>query len=401
MSMPATIGHSRHGQAGFTLLELTVVLGLLAAFTLFLIQILIGGVRLFDEGETGQALADRANVAADGVSAALDSMIGPERESFEPGPPDARLLVQWVPLALNTEKPLAVVQAVRATVALRPLDEEQLLARSLLPKAIATAATGGDEDVQARLEELLVQAPRTGRGAMLLLPWPAPGDPEGAFLDLRRGLFLPDAEVAVDKQRSVSLIEEPELTEGGITPELILQNSEPIVSNLLHVELALWSQNTRGWDGAASDGGPEWVWDSARAGWLAVHDDPRQRFSLDVGPASAENTADDVFPRWLRVTLVVAAQNAEARLADEINDAATELRVIDDQGLVDVEAGTLVKIGSEWLRVGAIDGRKVSGLKRAQRGTAARGHPLGARLWIGRTVVLTLRLPHGRDDWNG
>ena len=34
--------------AGFTLLELTVVLGLLSAFTLFLIQILLGGVELFE-----------------------------------------------------------------------------------------------------------------------------------------------------------------------------------------------------------------------------------------------------------------------------------------------------------------------------------------------------------------
>ena len=37
-------------EAGFTILELTVVLGLLGGFLVFLLQILSTGVELFDEG---------------------------------------------------------------------------------------------------------------------------------------------------------------------------------------------------------------------------------------------------------------------------------------------------------------------------------------------------------------
>jgi prepilin-type N-terminal cleavage/methylation domain-containing protein len=387
-------------QAGFTLLELTVVLGVLAAFTLFLIQILIGGVELFDEGESGQTMADRTNVAAQSTREALESMVGPVRPSFERGPPDARLLVQWTPLGLVQDEPAALVQALRSTVALDPVTEDRLLARVLREQAVASAASGSDDAVGARLAELVAAAPRTGRGGMLLLPWPA-GDADGALLDLRIGRFLPGERIAVDRRRSVSLIDVADLRDDPVSAELLRAHTELLASGLLHVEFRMWSQYTRDFEGRPGENGPEWVWDSARAGLLAEHEDPRQRFSLDLGPASLEDATDDVHPRWLRVTLVVAQEPAEARLAEELSVAGTELRLIESDALPELTAGSHLKIGGEWLRVGSAAGTRVSGLRRGERNTKPRPHRFGAPVRIGRTVELTLRVPHGKDDWNG
>src|SRR6185369_15768265 len=88
-------------QHGFTLLETMIVLGLLTAFCLSLTQILRLSVTLFDEGESGQDLADRAQAAGSATADLVLAMIGPVRD-LEPGQsPEARLLVQRVPLGLE------------------------------------------------------------------------------------------------------------------------------------------------------------------------------------------------------------------------------------------------------------------------------------------------------------
>ena len=53
----------RRHAAGFTLIELLVVMGILTGFLLMLAQLVDGGLRLFGEGELGQALADRTSAA--------------------------------------------------------------------------------------------------------------------------------------------------------------------------------------------------------------------------------------------------------------------------------------------------------------------------------------------------
>ena len=97
---------SRGAAAGFTILELTVVLGLLAAFMVFLIQLMTTGVELFDEGEEGQELSDLANTAGGAVRETMADLAGPRRSAFEPGKPDARLLVQWYASAKGASEKL-------------------------------------------------------------------------------------------------------------------------------------------------------------------------------------------------------------------------------------------------------------------------------------------------------
>ena len=50
-------------QAGFTLIELVVVMGILAGFLVMLVQLVDTGLRMFGEGELGQQFADRTSRA--------------------------------------------------------------------------------------------------------------------------------------------------------------------------------------------------------------------------------------------------------------------------------------------------------------------------------------------------
>jgi hypothetical protein len=388
---------SRRTMQGFTLLELTVVMGLLAGFLLFLTQLLSGGVSLFQEGETGQELADVANVAARAAEESLGDMIGPAHESYEPGPPDARLLLQWVPLGLAQQAGTARVQALRATVRLDPWQEEDLL-RALYHK-VAEEAPGSraPEEVEKRLAELVDAAPRRGRGDMLLLPWPA-GDPEGAFLELRRAVLLPGQTIEVGAQRRLALFDVEQLEQ--LPAQTVRGLSTPVATGLLHFELAFWSQLTRKWEALPAEGGPESVWDSARAGWLSADTTPGSRFTLDRIPGTLLDTTDDVFPRRLRVTLVVDRSGPEALLAEPMGPEAVEATLISIDRLPGIEEASFVKIGDEWVRHAGVSGNSLTGLRRGERHTPATAHPQGTKVRIGKTVELFVELAHGRDCWN-
>ncbi|MEM7198972.1 MAG: hypothetical protein AAF628_01820 [Planctomycetota bacterium] len=389
---------------GFTMLELTVVLGLLGGFMLFLVQILDTGVTLFDEGAQGQELADLSNAAAEGTRDSLTAMAGPGREAYDDGRPGARLLVQWVPFGLvvaagGAEETTTKVQAVRATVHLSPHEEEALLRGRLAERAAASASSPSPADVETRLRELLAEEPRRGRATMLLLPWPAP-ERDGAFLELRRGLWLWGDTIALDRRREVDVWDLDQL-EGQALPEgFIVANTEVVASDLLHFEVAMWSQYTDSFERPTGERGPERVWDSARAGLLSAGEDPERRFSLDLFADSLEDATDDVFPRWLQVTLVVASGAREAVLSEDLSASGSALRVITAQRLADRNSG-FVKVGTEWLRYGALNGEVFSGLVRGQRHTPARAHPAGTRVHTGKTMVMQIPLAHGRDAWNG
>ena len=124
-------------QRGFTLLELVVVMGILSGFLMLLVQFLDSGVQLFDEGETGQALADRAESARTSVERELRSLRGPGLD-IENGKPNDRLLVQMLPLGLPARStpsdPRGLV--LRAAVHLSPLHEERIRHDAMLLRAV-------------------------------------------------------------------------------------------------------------------------------------------------------------------------------------------------------------------------------------------------------------------------
>lgn len=399
--------HDRR-QSGFTLLELVVVMGLLTIFAAFLIQLMSTSVGLFQQGERGQDLSDRADAAARALEQPIQDMLGPSGLDAASHEPTARMLVQWVAAVgsgsgSGTVAAAAVprVQALRALVRVDDRTEERLLRPALMEEAKASAAGKTQAAIEERLAELVAEAPRAGRAAMLLVARPA-GDPEGAFFSVRRLLQLPGQRIAVDRRRDVDLMQVAEVGSADLPWPVVDQASESIAEDVIHIEFALWSQFTRGWDQRIGDGGPEFCWDSARAGLFGESQDPREMFGLDVGPASLTDLTDDVYPRWVKITFVVAAPiGSEAILAGDLRAGDRNVDVIDEARLPDPKDSPFVKIGREWVRVGALVGPSLRGLLRGQRGTKAIDHRAGTRVRVGRSVELFVRVAHGRDCWNG
>lgn len=382
----------RSRQRGFTLVETLVVTGLLAGFLVFLVQLLNSGIGLFQEGDEGQELSDRAHAASEAVRTTLAAMAGPTGDGASGDSQGVRLLVTRAPLGFDPAK--GDVQVLRSTVHVDPREEEALAERAKRERGPAG---------RAEEEDALEAATRRGLGTLLFLPWPA-GDAEGAYLELRRGVFLQGEGVPLRDGGSMEVIDLQPLDGETFPPALVQARTRPVATGLLHVEMAFWSQFTRDWQSTSPGSGPESVWDSARAGLFLGEKDDARRFALDIGPQAKDDPALHVWPRWIRVTVVVdrgPGAIAPGILAEEVGPASTTLRVRNDRDLPDPEEVQYLKLGGEWIRCTQRDGPILRGVQRGLRGTKAATHAVGTRLRYGRTQVFYLRVPHGKDSWNG
>lgn len=386
--------------AGFTLVELMVVMGILSGFLLLLVQFVDTGVRLFDEWEQGQALADRAEAARVAVERELRAL-QTTSGAIEPGLPAERLLAQWLPIGLPARPrptdPRATL--LRATVQLDPEVELRLLeARALFEAAQELGFDPNPQEVRTRAGERLRHVPLRGRGRIVLALWPK--DDVAGLLELRVARFLPDQLLPIGSDQVVDpfLVPEPG---GSELPALVLHGySELLVDEVLHFDLRFWSQRTTGWSESGARG-PEQVWDSARAGWLS-QDAPT--FAFDRGPGSLENPTDDVFPHAIRMTLVVAQPSQlppEGVLADDLAASDRVLQLTNGERFPGAADGGFVKVEGEWIRYAARSGDQLTGLQRGQRGTRPGPHARGRMVRVGRTVELTIPVAGAKDDWNG
>lgn len=399
MSIPVAAPHRRHG--GFTLLELVVVLGILVGFLVMLVQFVDQGVRLFDEGEAGQQLADRAEVARVAVERELAAITADGRR-IEPGVPRDRLVVQLLPIGLPAKAGIADPKGfvLRAGVTLAPIEEERLQeASALLKAATELGADAGGPALQARARELQAAMGLRGRGRIVIALWPQSDD--GALLELRIGRFLEDQLLLVgDDLVDPFAVPVPGTSE---LPSLLLHaHTDLLVGNLLHAELKFWSQTTKGWD-QTGVGGPEAVWDSARGGWLGDPSFPPV-FRLDRGPESLADPTDDVHPHAVRVLLVLGDDGGrplDGLLADTLDVDAQVAVLVNGERFPGPTDGGWAKIEREWVHYAERVGDELRGLRRGQRGSRAAAHPGSAAVRVGRTVEFTVPMPHAKDDWNG
>jgi hypothetical protein len=396
----------RADAAGFTLLELVVVMGILSGFLVMLVQLVDAGLRLFDEGEVGQQLADRVTraerVIRDELRALRGASTGCETKRAED-----RLLVQWLPLGLppRAERQHSHAQVLRAAVHL-PAEREGPLLDALL----ATRVRMRDGDLPAaeldrKVAGLRANEPLRGIGHLLLLPWYQPGA-DDALLELRAAWFLPGQQVPLDRDRFVDPSEV--VVPGGpdLSAVLVDAITVPILTDLLHVEFLFWSQRTQRWaEGSEGSGGagPERIWDSARGGWL-VDVESGGVFAFDRGASSLADASDDIHPHAILVRGVVAQPAhvaPEGLVAEFVAEDDTSLRLLDGDRFPGAVTGGFVKIGFEWIRYSERQGDSLRGLRRGQRGTRPRRHDSGARVHCGRSFEFVLPLPHAKDDWNG
>lgn len=395
--------------AGFSLLELTVVMGILSGFLVMLVQLVDIGLRLFHEGELGQVLADGTSHAQRVVSAELAALRG-SGTGRDSATCDDRLLVQWLPIGLprQPERDPTLVQVVRAAVHL-PADRELVLRDVALGMAVLAAqpnlSTG---EIDERVAQLRQREPLRGLGNLLLLPWRQEGADE-AMLELRAGWFLPGQRIPLGDGQSVDPF--AVVVPGGaeLPGEVVWKVTTPLLQNLLHVEFEFWSQATTAWDErpasdlAGGGSGPEKIWDSARGGWLT---DARYggTFAFDRGPASLSDPTDDIHPHAILVRCTAAQPPdlaPEGLLGGELEATAQTLQLLDGDRFPGAVDGGWVKVRGEWMRYASRDGDLLRGLQRGQRGTKARSHEAGTRVHVGRSVEFVVPVVHARDDWNG
>jgi len=374
---------ARAGERGFTLIEVTVVMGLLAILLSALVQITGQGAELWRRGESGQDLADRGLAAARVARDAIERVAGPRPgwrgEDGQARLPDARFVLHGG-------------NVLRSTVVLAPDREDELLATAV---AAFLARTEGIQVPDEMLQEQIAAWPRRGRGEVIVLPWPA--DASGVFLDLRVGERLADPELQAPGERGV--VELATAEELVLDPEFVLANTRVVASGLLHFGVECWSQRTASWANASGQGS-ESSWDSARAGLLVPVGEGAPGFALDIGPESLVDPRDDVWPRWLRVTLVVSRGRdvpPEAYLAQPLLQNDQHLVVTRADELPGTGESEWLKVDTEWVRFGDIAGENVGGLRRGGRGTTAKDHARGAAVRVGREVVLHLPLGAGRE----
>lgn len=382
-------------QGGFTIIELTIVMGLLSVFMMFLLQIMLTTADVFGSGQRGQELSTRLLAVRRPAEEALGVMIGPTRES-KTAASDARLLVQWAPIGFVEDEQKSSVgrsQVLRATVRIDRQREQGLLRDSFKTAAEEALGLGADpEEILDMVTSMVSKTGVKGRAEMLLLAWPE-GDKEGAYFDLRRGFFLPG-----------ELMGEQFLGADGMDAKRVIAGTEVVATGLLHMSIRLASQLTTNWIHGPTSGGPELAWDSSRRGWLSDAELETENFSLDLASPSAKDSIDDVFPRYIELTLVAGLSSQslpDAELAGSIDEGDRNIRLLNTERMPDTIQGNFLKIGSEWVRFSDIRGNELRGVRRGQRGTYPRSHKSGTGVRAGRTDTIMIPIPHSRDSWNG
>lgn len=402
-------------QGGFTLIELIVVMGILSGFLVMLVSLVDSGLTMFRDGETSQVLADRGaraqQVIRDELSRLRGSSTGRDRTQVED-----RLVVQMLPIGLpyTPARGATLVQVLRGAVHLSPARELGIVGKRLAAEVFEEDPSLTPEEIVLEADKRAATEPLRGIGNLMMLPWRQEGD-DPSLLELRAGWFLPGQRLPSGPDRFVDPFDVVVPGTDELPGLTVYEMTEPVLSDLLHVEFGLWSQRTTSWgdergplhgfqSGATSRlQDPQAIWDSARGGWL-VDDATGGEFAFDLGPLSEDDPTDDIHPHGILVRVVVAQgrdATPEGLLARFVGAEDGTLYLYDGSAFPGDRDGGYVKVGGEWIRYARLDGDRLIGCKRGQRATKVEEHSAGSVVNVGRTVEFVVPVLHAKDDWNG
>jgi hypothetical protein len=181
--------------------------------------------------------------------------------------------------------------------------------------------------------------------------------------------------------------------------ERLLKGAIVLADQVLYFGVSCWAPGTTHWDkppDATGQAAPV-VWDSTRG--LVPPDDPS--FPFGRGPASLLDGSDDLFPRRVRLTLVLddsVGDTAGGALAEPVTAESKRIVLASTSFLRERAAPDHVLVEGEWMKVNALDGRTLT-VERGARGTTAVSHADGARVRAGATFERVLELPAARENW--
>lgn len=363
-------------QRGFTLIEVLAATALFAVLGTMLFQIVRGAMNIWSSGERSRELHDRASAALDALAIDLRDLWPGLTGAAEQ---DSRFLCSWREEGA-TGGPAFTVPVLRFA---RVCHEARTL--SWLRRA-------GDVAGAQDAAELL-----TGQESKDLLP--TGGLAESLYtLAVLPGQHLP----SLVRRFRTPIGGQGSLLDAGLPEqrERMLKGAIVLADQVLYFGVACWAPGTTHWDkppDATGVAAPV-VWDSTRG--LLPPEDPG--FPFGRGPASLLDGSDDLFPRRVRLTLVLddsAGDTAGGALAEAVSAESKRIVLASTTFLREQAAPDHVLVEGEWMKVTDLDGRTLS-VVRGVRGTTAVSHADGAKVRAGATFERVLELPAARENWN-
>lgn len=373
----------RARQSGFTLLELLASIAVFSMLVAMLFQLVKGGLDVWTLGEQGKEATEKASLLLDQITTDLRMT----RADAAPGMPDAPVRMLADHHALDLDLDQADESTVQVMRFVRSLPEERFDPRVRESGDVPVGVIPGDE---ATVES--ARQPAAGGMAEILYTTaklPIKGaDP--AALVLVRGMRFP-----VGGASSLCALDLPD------DDKKFFRMGSPLAEGVLYLGFEFWGRDTTSFDIAHPNEGASFTtWDSTRA--LLLEKESLNTFPLALSKSSLNDADDDVFPRRVRVTLVLERDADEAldiQLLEDITPSATSLRM---QPMRLLDRGSnfkFLKIGGEWIEWTGIRGDEVM-IVRGVRNTEPTVHRLGSKVHIGTTYQRTIDIPVYRENWN-
>jgi len=182
-------------------------------------------------------------------------------------------------------------------------------------------------------------------------------------------------------------------------------------SGVLLFALEFWTSYTDTWDERyppliykkkGEKSGPLVSWDSTRSQNLpSLHSGDFRYYRLFKDASSEANPSDDVFPRAVRIVMVIAesGDGAVTKTSRIFSEDSTILYVRD--GALIPETAKYIMVGDEWMEIEKVE-RDAVHIKQGARGlfgTPQSTHNGGEVVRIGIPFIRVVTLPGCVDDW--
>ncbi|MBL8896786.1 MAG: prepilin-type N-terminal cleavage/methylation domain-containing protein [Planctomycetes bacterium] len=388
-------------QHGFTLIELLVSMALLSILGLLVVRLFDTSLDLWKEGEETRDVLEQKAAVKSFLERDLSSIVGGE----------GRMLY-----ADDRSGEMGFVRSLSSGEQQRALDD--LRYRGHLDEGTLALITAGEEAYSKARREWEQQAqggeepeafswydaiPSRGVAYVTYVVGPDPLAANGSLVALYRAV-VPLGAGAPPRRAELlqSLAGGPATEEAGIFRK--------VAGSLLHVEWLFRSEWTRDWESAGVSF-TEWsealgsFWSDDNAKPSTAVRAPILGWDSTRGDQDARN---DVYPEAVRLSISIVSEEERSRpwrLNDSLlaTSGAADHRGAKPHDLVVggatralPTAATYAKIGSEWVAISAVRGRRLTIAARGARGTSAQEHAPGTPIWFGSELDLFVRVPAAR-----
>lgn len=391
--------------AGFTLMELMLAMSLFSLLSVGLVTLLSRSTNLLSEGNSGVATLDSLQVFSEIIERDVTTLY--TQRDADTGMPDVRLYCDFAESKYDAEDDKAVTPIQRLMfVRMIPNEATSPVTRQA-GTAVGQAAQAyldqKDDNIEALEGRLL---PTGGQMEVFYTSIPDSTD-DPAVMSLYRGIRAPiGGKGSLLPTRRAS---DPSATvdvRGPLHLPEVAKVADRVLTGVLYFGVEFWGRKTLSWDSSVRPpAGPSTTWDSSRG--ILPGGKGSDSFHLaksGFGPDSSLNDpVDDVFPRRIRVTLVVEEVGPNAStgvLAEDLSAETKSVPLLSSQFVPVVEgARRYVKIGTEWIEFLGRSDNTLTGCTRGARGTTAQAHPEGSVVHHGRTLVREFAVPTFRDSY--